>query len=158
MTGTTQEMLAAHPFLAGMNRSHLQRLASWGHRSSFRAGTRIFSEGGYADRFWLIREGQVALDTHIPGRGTVVIETLGPGTVLGWSWLFPPYRWHFGATATEPTLTVEMNGKGVWRLCGEDPAIGYELNRRFVQVVVERLQATRIRLLDLYDDRTGTPQ
>ena len=149
MITTTYELLAAHPFLSGMGRPQLQRLASWGRRSSFHAGTRIFSEGGYADRFWLIREGQVALDTHIPGRGDVVIETLGPGAVLGWSWLFPPYRWHFGATTVEPTLTVEMDGKGIWRLCGEDPVIGYELNRRFVQVVVERLQATRIRLLDL---------
>jgi len=148
---TTYDMLAAHPFLAGMDRPQLQRLASWGRRSSFHAGTRVFSEGGHADRFWLIREGQVALDTHIPGRGDVVIETLGPGAVLGWSWLFPPYRWHFGATTVEPTLTVEMDGKSILRLCGEDPEIGYQLNRRFVQVVVERLQATRIRLLDLYD-------
>lgn len=151
MITTTYELLAAHPFLSGMPRQQLERLAPWGRRSSFHGGRRIFSEGGYADRFWLIREGHVALDTHIPGRGDVVIETLGPGSVLGWSWLYPPYRWHFGATTVEPTLTVEMDGKGIGRLCAEDTAIGYELHRRFVQVVVERLQATRIRLLDLYD-------
>jgi CRP/FNR family cyclic AMP-dependent transcriptional regulator len=150
ITNTAYQLLAAHPFLAGMGQPQLNRLASWGHRSSFHAGTRIFSEGGQADRFWLIREGRVALDTHVPGRGDVVIETLGPGSVLGWSWLFSPFRWHFGAATVEPTLTVEMDGKGVRRLCDEDPVIGYELNRRFVQVVVQRLQATRVRLLDLY--------
>jgi CRP-like cAMP-binding protein len=86
----------------------------------------------------------------LPGRGDVVVETLGPGAVLGWSWLFEPYRWHFGAVAVEETLTVEMDGAGVRRLCEQDPALGYELTRRFMAVVVHRLQANRMRLLDLY--------
>ena len=147
---TAQDLLAAHPFLEGLTPDRLERLSSFAHRSQFHAGARVFSEGGRADRFWLIRDGHVTLDAHVPGRGEVVIETLGPGTVLGWSWLFPPYRWHFGATAVEPTLTVELDGAGVRRLCDADPVMGYELTRRFIEVVVERLQATRIRLLDLY--------
>jgi CRP-like cAMP-binding protein len=151
---TTYDLLAEHPFLAGMPREHLERLAPWGHRSLFHAGTRVFSEGGRAERFWLIRDGRVALDTHVPGRGDVVVETLGPGAVLGWSWLFPPYRWHLGATAVVQTLTVELDADGVRRLCADDPAIGYDLHRRFIEVVVDRLQATRMRLLDLYG-RTG---
>jgi CRP/FNR family cyclic AMP-dependent transcriptional regulator len=149
MITTAYDLLAGHPFLHGMSRQQLDRLALWARRSSFHAGTRIFSEGGVADRFWLIRDGRVDLDTDVPGRGRLVVETLGGGTVLGWSWLFPPYRWHFGATAVEPTLTVELDGKGIYRLCAEDPALGYELHRRFVRVVVERMQATRSRLLDL---------
>lgn len=150
MITTTYDVLASHPFLAGMTREQLERLAPWGHRALFHPGARIFSEGGLADRFWLIREGQVALDTHVPGRGGVVIETLGPSTVLGWSWLFPPYRWHLGATAVAQTLAVEFDAAGVRRICAEDAEIGSELHRRFIQVVVDRLQATRIRLLDLY--------
>ena len=150
MITTTYDLLAEHPFLAGMPPEQVERLAPWGHRALFHAGTRVFSEGGKAGRFWLIRDGRVALDTYVPGRGDVVIETLGPGAVLGWSWLFPPYRWHLGATALEQTLTVELDGAGVLRLCAEDPAIGYELHRRFIEVVVDRLQATRVRLLDLY--------
>lgn len=150
MIVTTYDLLAAHPFLDGMSPRQLERLTAWGRRAAFHAGTRIFSEGSTADRFWLIRDGRVALDTHLPDRGAAVVETLGPASVLGWSWFFPPYRWHFGATAVEPTLTIELNGKGIRRLCAEDPEIGYELTRRFVTVVVNRLQATRTRLLDLY--------
>jgi CRP-like cAMP-binding protein len=147
----TYDLLHAHPFLAGMTPHQLDRIARWGHRSLFHAGARVFSEGGKAERFWLIREGQIALDVHIPGRGDVVIEALGPGAVLGWSWLFPPHRWQFGATAVAQTLTVELDGAGVRGLCEEDPEIGRELYRRFIAVVVDRLQATRLRLLDLYD-------
>jgi CRP-like cAMP-binding protein len=144
------DLLAAHPFMDGLTPSQLQRLAAWAHRSQFREGSRIFTEGGRADRFWLIRDGHVALDTQVPGRGEVVIETLGPGSVLGWSWRFAPYVWHFGATAVEPTLTIEFDGAGVHRVCNEDPALGYALTSRFMRVVIDRLQNTRIRLLDLY--------
>jgi CRP-like cAMP-binding protein len=151
MITTTYDLLAGHPFLAGLAREQLERLAPWGNRSSFHAGARVFSEGGRAERFWLIRDGQVALDIHVPGRGDVLIETLGAGAVLGWSWLFPPYRWHLGATAVAQTLTVEFDAAGVRQLCAGDPAIGAELYRRFITVVVDRLQATRLRLLDLYD-------
>jgi CRP-like cAMP-binding protein len=110
----------------------------------------VFSEDTPADRFWLIQRGRVNLDTHVPGRGDVVVETLGPAAVLGWSWLFPPYRWHFGAVAVENTLSIELDGPGVRQLCARDPALGYELSTRFMQVMVDRLQATRLRLLDLY--------
>jgi CRP-like cAMP-binding protein len=144
---TAQDLLAAHPFLAGLAEERLARLATWAHRAPFHPGTRVFSEGGHADRFWLIRDGKVRLDALVPGRGEVEIDTLGPDTVLGWSWLFPPYRWHFGAVAVEPTLTVELDGAGVRRLCDSDPALGHDLTRRFMGVVVERLQATRARLL-----------
>jgi CRP-like cAMP-binding protein len=155
VTAPTLDLLAAHPFLAGMDRQQLDRLARWGHRSQFHAGGRLFSEGGKAERFWLLRDGQVALDVHVPGRGDVLVETLGPGAVLGWSWLFPPYRWQFGATAVAHTLTIELDAAGVRTLCEEEPELGRELYRRFIAVVVDRLQATRIRLLDLYrEDRT----
>lgn len=150
MITTTLDLLAEHPFLAGMTPDQLTRLAVWGHRAVFRLGGPIFQEGGRADRFWLIRDGRVRLHTHVAGRGDIILETLGPGTVLGWSWLSPPYRWHFGATAMEPTLTVVVDADGVRRLCEQDLAIGYELHRRFMAVVVDRLQATRLRLLDMY--------
>ena len=145
---TAQDLLAAHPFLTGITEARLARLSTWAHRSPFHAGARVFSEGAHADRFWLIRDGLVRLEAQVPGRGLVEIDALGPDTVLGWSWLFPPYRWHFGAVAVEPTLTVELNGPGVLRLCDGDPELGYDLTRRFMRVVVERLQATRVRLIE----------
>lgn len=152
MTAPTYELLASHPFLAGLNRRQLERLAPWGHRSLFQTGARVFSEGGRAERFWLIRDGTVTLDTHVPGSGDMVVETLTGGAVLGWSWLYPPYRWHLGATAVAQTLTVEFDGPAVRRICDEDPVLGYELYRRFLPVVAGRLQATRLRLLDLYGE------
>lgn len=150
---TTYELLASHPFLAGMEDELVRRLTPWASPATFGAGARLFSEGGKATRFWLIRYGRVALDTHVPGRGEVVVETIGNGSVLGWSWLFPPYRWHLGATAVVPTVTLELDGAGVAGLCEHDPVLGNELYRRFMAVVIDRLQATRLRLLDLYGAR-----
>jgi CRP/FNR family transcriptional regulator, cyclic AMP receptor protein len=147
---TALELLQAHPFLDGLGPDQMGRLAAWARRSQFRAGVRIFEEGGRADRFWLIRDGHVRLDTYLPGRGSVVIDSLAAGTVLGWSWLFDPHIWHFGATAAAPTLTIEFDAAAFRRLCDEDPVLGYALVQRFTRVVVDRLQATRIRLLDLY--------
>lgn len=144
---TAIDLLRSHPFLNGLSEHRLERLASWSRRSLFHGGSRVFREGDRATGCWLIRDGEVLLDTEVPGRGTVVVESLGPGTVLGWSWLFPPYRWHFGAVAVRTTLTVELDGAGLRRLSTEDPALGYELASRFMQVVVERLQATRSRLI-----------
>lgn len=154
MITTTFDLLSAHPFLSGMDQETLHRLVPWGRRALFHEGARVFSEGGRADRCWLIRDGRVRLDAEVPGHGPVVVDELGPGSVLGWSWLFPPYRWHLGASAVEQTLTVALDGPGLLRLCDEDPTIGYELYRRFMAVVVDRLQATRQRLLDLKLGRT----
>jgi CRP-like cAMP-binding protein len=147
---TAHDLLAAQPFLEGLTDHQLDRLSYWSRKSMFHAGNRVFHEGAPADRFWLLTRGRVNLDTHVPGRGDVVVETLGPGAVLGWSWLFPPYRWHFGAVAVESTFAVSLDGAGVRGLCQQEPILGYELTTRFTRVVVERLQATRLRLLDLY--------
>ena len=147
---TTYDLLSRQSFLHGLSPAHLDKLSYWARTSTFHAGTRLFEEGRRADRFWLIREGHVTLDTQVPGRGAVIVETLGPQSVLGWSWLFPPYRWHFSASAVETTLAVELDGPGVRMLCENDQALGFELMRRFLTVVVDRMQASRVRLLDLY--------
>ena len=147
---TALDLISTHPFLTGLPPAALEHLSVWARRTPIRAGTALFSEGGKAEKFWLIRDGHVQLDLYVPGPGSVVVESLTGGTVLGWSWLFPPYRWQFSATAVAPTLTVEFDGNGVRRLCEQDPALGYELMQRFTRVVIGRLQATRMRLLDLY--------
>jgi CRP/FNR family transcriptional regulator, cyclic AMP receptor protein len=147
---TIVDLVSAHPFLDGLAPHAYARLSTWARRSKYQAGERIFAEGGNAGQFWLILSGHVQLDAHLPGRGSLVIESLGHAAVLGWSWMFPPYVWHFGAMAVQPTDTIELDGIGVRQVCDADPALGYDLTRRFMQVVVDRLQATRIRLLDLY--------
>jgi CRP-like cAMP-binding protein len=144
------DLLAAHPFLAGLLPRYVAQLSRHATRTLWPADHRLFHEGGVADRFWLIESGRVVLFLHNPGRGDVVIETLGPGDVVGWSWLFPPYRWNFGATVGEQTEAIELDGPAVQRLCDSEPELGYDLGRRFMQVMLARLQATRVRLLDLY--------
>jgi CRP/FNR family cyclic AMP-dependent transcriptional regulator len=138
------------PHLEGLPALWLERLSYEAKRNVHHGGSRLFREGGPADRFWLIRDGRVALEFNVPGRGEMVIEELGPGSVLGWSWMFPPYRWHFSAVAVEQILAIELNGADVRRLCDNDPALGYELTRRFAGVLIDRLQAARLRLVDLY--------
>jgi CRP/FNR family transcriptional regulator, cyclic AMP receptor protein len=149
MTAETHPIVA-HPFLSGLPSRQVEPLADHATWTVFTKGQRIFAEGGEADRFWLIEDGEIALDIQIPGRGLVTIETLGPWTVLGWSWLQPPYRWHFGAVTRQATSAIEIDARPVRGLLDRQPDLGYELTRRFLNVVVDRLQATRIRLLDLY--------
>lgn len=91
-----------HGFLGALSPGHRERLFTFAHDVSFPGGTRIFEEDGVADRFWIIRSGLIALDVHVPGRREAVVETLGEGDLVGWSWLFEPYRWHLGAQAAAP--------------------------------------------------------
>ncbi|MFF2848836.1 cyclic nucleotide-binding domain-containing protein [Streptomyces sp. NPDC058001] len=127
-----------------------QRLMSLAREVSFPPGTRIFEEGHHADRFWVVRSGTVELDMKVPGRRAAVIESLGHGELLGWSWLFPPHTWHLGAEAATPVRAHEFDAADVRTLCAEDPAIGQAVTHWVGCVVAHRLQAARIRLLDLY--------
>ena len=150
MTGSLAERISAHPFFAALTDAQLAALSEDAITETFTAGQRLFDEGGIADRFWLIERGNIALDMRIPGRGDQIVETLGPGTVLGWSWLHPPYRWHFRAVARLATTAIAFDAASVRRRCDADPAFGYAILRSFTPVITERLQATRLRLLDLY--------
>ncbi|GAA1825031.1 cyclic nucleotide-binding domain-containing protein [Luedemannella flava] len=150
MTAEVVERVDRHPFLAGLAPAHRAELSRYGTPATFAAHERIFAEGGVADRFWLLETGVVALDMRDPGRGPLIVETLPAGTVLGWSWLVPPYRWAFGAQAWEETRAVEFDAVAVRARCDAEPAFGYAVLRCFVPVILERMQATRLRLLDLY--------
>ena len=151
------DTMSAQAFLAGLGPEHAVTMSDLGVPVGLLAGQRLFSEGGKADRFWLLVSGLVALDVHVPGRGRVPLETLGPGQLLGWSWLDPPYRWHFGAVTREQTEALEFDAAAVRERCDADPGFGYALVRRFVPVLVDRLQATRVRLLDLYAPQAQAP-
>ena len=145
--------LAAHPFLHGMSHDQLAVLAGGARDVSFPARHRLFEDGGYATHFWLIMSGHVWLDLNVPGEGPVVIETIGMGELLGWSWLFPPYKWGFGAVAVTEMEAFEFDAPTVRERCEADPGLGYEVNRRITRVLAKRLQATRIRLIT----RAGSP-
>ena len=150
MTGDVFTRVTDLAFFAGLSPEQLRQLCEAGRPASYRPGERLFAEGGPADRFWLVETGSVALDLRVPGRGDQVIETLSGGSVLGWSWLHPPYRWQFGAVAREALDTIAFGGASVRTRCDADPAFGYAMLRLFVPVITDRLHATRLRLLDLY--------
>jgi CRP-like cAMP-binding protein len=143
------------PVFAGLEPRYAAQLAGCAATAGFARGEPVFREGDPADVFYVLRRGRVALELFVPGRGAVTIETLEPGEVVGWSWLFPPHRWHFDARAITAVRAVAVDGACLRGKCDEDTALGYELMRRFSAVMIERLQATRVRLLDLYRTPDG---
>jgi CRP-like cAMP-binding protein len=151
---TLEPILAQHPFFQDIEPVYLQLMVGCAANVRFAAGDDIFREGDVADQFYLIRHGRVALQVFIPGQGRMTIETIEAGEVLGWSWLFPPYRWHFDAQALDLTRAIAFDGACLRAKCDEDHGLGYLLMQRFAQIMTQRLQATRLQLLDLYGVRT----
>ncbi|WP_338693122.1 cyclic nucleotide-binding domain-containing protein [Streptomyces sp. Q6] len=141
---TTPRMMQALPA------EHRDRLMRMARQVNFPQDARLFEEGGRADRFWIIRTGTVALDLHVPGRRPAVIETLGFGELVGWSWLFAPHVWQLGAEAVSPVRAYEFDAKAVRALCASDPELGREVSQWVGKVLAHRLLAARTRLLDLY--------
>jgi CRP-like cAMP-binding protein len=147
---TVTQLLGEARFFDGLRAETIELVSGCASNVQFDPGTTIFREGEHADAFYLLRQGSVALETYVPARGAVMIETIEAGDVLGWSWLFPPYRWHFDASALTAVRATAFDGKCLRGKCAADPALGYELVSRFAQTLIERLQWTRLRLLDVY--------
>ncbi|MFE3327044.1 cyclic nucleotide-binding domain-containing protein [Streptomyces sp. NPDC059176] len=143
--------------LAALSVEHRGRLMALAHEVSRPASTRLFEEGERADRFWVIRSGSVALDVDVPGRGRAVVETIGAGHLLGWSWLCPPRQWHLGAETRSTVTAWEFDAPAVRDACAAHPAFGLALVTLVAETIGERLRATRTRLLDLYGPREGGP-
>jgi CRP/FNR family transcriptional regulator, cyclic AMP receptor protein len=134
--------LADHPFLNGLDARHLNTLAECAMQTSFKAGETIFRQGDPANRFYLLKNGRVSLETS----NGAVVQTIGAGDVLGWSWLFPPYFWSFDARAVEPTEAIFIYGSRLRELCEADHDLGYEIMKRTATVVIQRLMSTRQQL------------
>lgn len=147
---TLEALLTEHPFFTGLEPAYIQAMASFASYNHYDAHKYLFHEGERAAHFYIIQEGKVALETFAAERGMITIETIEAGEVLGWSWLFPPYRWHFGARVVEPTSVIVLDGGGLRAKCEEDHHLGYELTKRVAHIMMQRLQATRLQLLDLY--------
>jgi len=148
-------LVADHPLLAGLPGDTVDRVAGCARNVAFAPHELVLEEGKPASALYLLRRGRVALEVNAPGRGPLLVETLGPGQVLGWSWLFPPYVWHFDARTVEPVGAIEVDAACLRNKAEADPVFGFELVKRFASVMLERLQSTRLRLLDLYGDGTG---
>ena len=145
--GSMEARIYQHPFLEGMSPHQHRILTDCAMATHFNAGEVIFREGDPANRFYLIEGGSVALESHQKDKGLMPIQTIGSGDVLGWSWLFPPYFWHFNARALEPTDAIFFYATPLREECESDHELGYELMKRMAGVMLSRLQATRRQLL-----------
>jgi len=147
---TLERIVLEHRFFAGLEGKLGTLIAGCARNVRFEAGTYALREGGDGDQLYLIRQGSVALEVTAPGRPPFVFATLHEGDVLGASWLVPPYRWMFDARAIESTRAIALDARCLRDKCEADHDLGYELMKRFLPVLVGRLQATRLQLLDLY--------
>ena len=150
MTAGVEEHLAGHPFLAGLPEGSSALLAGCARLEAFDAGDLLFDEGSPANALYLVHEGTVAIEIFGPSTGPVVVDTVGPHGVVGLSWVAPPFRWHFDARARTPVVAVVLDSDCLRLRFDADPALGYALVDRLSEVLLHRLQTTRIRLLDLY--------
>jgi CRP/FNR family transcriptional regulator, cyclic AMP receptor protein len=147
---TIEELLSSHPFFAGLDADAMRLIAGCASNVYFAAGEFIFDEGAEANRFYVIRRGRVALEIHSPTRGPLVIDSMEQGEVLGWSWLVPPYRYFGDARAVTPVSATALDGACLRGKCEANPELGYQLLKRVTTVMYQRLQSSRVRLLDLY--------
>lgn len=150
-------LIDEHPFFRGMDAAACRVIAGCAANERFDADQYVFREGEAADKFYLIRHGRVALEVRVPGRKPLIVDTLEAGDILGWSWLVPPYRWILDARAVELTRAVSLDAKCLRGKLDSDHTLGYELFKRFIPVMAERLMAHRLQLVDMYGQPEERP-
>lgn len=144
------ETLAAHPLFQGLGADTMTFLEGCAANEVFQAGSYLFKAGEASDRFFLLREGDIALEIQIPGRARLTVKSLHPGEVVGASWMLPPYTWRFDARALSAVRATSIDAHCLRRKCDDNPALGYEVFKRFLPILADRLQAARVQLVDLY--------
>jgi CRP-like cAMP-binding protein len=149
--------VSLHPFLAGMNHYHLMLLTNCAAVTHFKRNETILNEGDHADRFYLIEPGKVLLEAITEEGKHILVETITTGELLGWSWMFPPYIWHFTARAAEPTDAIYFSGLVLREYCEKVHSLGYQLFKRMSAVMTRRLQAARVRMLEARADECWYP-
>ncbi|OIO38199.1 MAG: hypothetical protein AUJ72_02875 [Candidatus Omnitrophica bacterium CG1_02_46_14] len=145
-----ENIIAGHKFLEGLDKNFLKKIVRCATAVEFGAGKHIFRQGDTAENFYLLIKGRVAVGLDSPEKGTLLVETLSAGEVLGWSWLVPPHKWRFNATATSATYAIVINGEKLRLLCEDDHELGFEITKRFLNVIATRLEMANLQLLDLY--------
>jgi CRP-like cAMP-binding protein len=145
-----ERVLAQHPFLQGLPEKYLDLMTGCASQVRWNPGEFAFRMGEDANTFYLIRHGRVALEFYTAERGPITVQTVGDGEALGWSWLVPPFVWHLDGRVISTTLALSFDAACLRRKCEEDHDLGYELYRRFTPVIAQRLQATRLQVLDVH--------
>jgi CRP/FNR family transcriptional regulator, cyclic AMP receptor protein len=144
---TLREIITEHPFAHGMKPEHLEVLVECATEVQLKTDQLLFHEGEPANQFYLVESGRVAIEAHEPADGSALVQVIEAGDVVGWSWLFPPFSWHFQARALEPTRAIMLNGAHLLVTAERNPAFGYDLMKRVSKTVIHRLQAARKRIL-----------
>lgn len=147
---TIEDLLKAHPFFRGLDPGYIPLIAGCGTSVVYKEGDFIAREGEAANRFFVIRQGRVAIDILTAEQGPLIIQTVQDGDIFGWSWIIEPYYWRFDARAVETTHVIALDGKCLRTKCEEDAKLGYELLKRFSSVLAQRLERARFQLLDMY--------
>jgi CRP/FNR family transcriptional regulator, cyclic AMP receptor protein len=143
-------LISAHPFWKDLNPQVLHVLKECSSTMTFGVGQPVMQAGFEAEHFYLVIRGHVSVEMFMPGKGIITLQTIGPGEVLGWSWFFPPYRWHFNANSRDITETVVFDARKLREYAAENHDFGYDLASRIAQVMLQRLQATRLRLVEYH--------
>ncbi len=150
MVTTLEPILAQLPFFDGLEKHYLELLVGCASNARYFPGEYLYREGEDANQFFIIRQGKVAIELAIPGRGKVTLQTHEAGDVVGWAWLLPPYRWYFSGRATEVTRVIALDGVCLRRKCDEDAHLGYEFMKRFSAKTAHSLDLLYMQLLDVY--------
>ena len=152
---TIADEMSRHPFFHGLCDDYLQLMGDCAKNVVFRAGSIIAAEGSEANEFFVLKKGRVALQLHASPVGILRIQTLDAGDILGWSWLFPPYQWSVEAMAVQDIHAIQFDGQCLRDKCDRDPVMGYALMQSFSRLMIQRVEATRLQLLDLYGQGRG---
>lgn len=142
------------PLVQGLSEDHLELISGCARNIRASAGTFMFREGESAKEFYVIREGNVSVELHAPGRGPMTVQTVAEGEVLGWSWLFPPYTWHFDARVVEDARMIAFDAGCLRTKCDKEPVFGYELHKRFSRIMTQRIEALSFQLMDVYGEHS----
>jgi CRP/FNR family cyclic AMP-dependent transcriptional regulator len=140
---TFQTAIAEHPFFKTMRPDHLALISKNAQAVKFKPEDILFREGESANRLFLIQSGRVDLEWRAESGCGVAAKNVGPGEVLGWSWLFPPFLWHFTAEALEPTHAIVLDGKHLLAACDKNPEFGYALMKRIAQILIHQMESAR---------------
>ena len=143
------ESLAELRFFKNMPREHLEIIAQCAEPVTYKKGEFLLHVGQQATHFIAIREGMVALEMEAANKITT-LQTIGEGSIVGWSWLVPPYTWHYDARAVTPISAIRFDARCVRGHCDSDPSLGYDVLKHFSRVIVERLMNTRLQMADMY--------
>ncbi|WP_036502930.1 Crp/Fnr family transcriptional regulator [Nitrosococcus oceani] len=149
----TRALLAEAPFFDGMEDKYLDLLAGCGKVVYFNEGDFLLKEGEEANDFFLLRKGEAAIESHMPGNVLTVAKT-GTGGITGYSWLFPPYRNQFDSRAVTDIEAVRLDGKCLRGKAEEDHELGYQFMKRLAALMLQRMQAARRQMLNIYG-KTG---